>query len=298
MQVVRYALTRASSLALPFLLIACTQPSGSEQTSEMSEVPDEILATGPLLESSCGIVTHGEMHESLSSGQAELVTVKALNTDLVVITSLGGVNAGGSTLVQLQGLTSQGVDEYRRQKGLDLIYQRTVNNAYFVTGGDECSLVVDGGGRGVVGQIFSSTGENINEALLGSGSALPRGEDGCGGEALQACYAAIEVPEEFSPLVINNFLWKPVSDNDGKLVIGVDEFVTVKVIGALTETHPAERFAGFPYVSFIRYAKPGCSYGNNIRVEFYDQNGLRLKTGNGADHVTVASGCSRNEQRF
>ncbi|MBN8548749.1 MAG: hypothetical protein J0M12_05505 [Deltaproteobacteria bacterium] len=282
------------------ILTGCTEPSNSTDTSQPSEASEISIstATGPTLSSACGIITNGEMHSNLSSSVAQRVSVYPLNTDLVVVTSLEGIQVGGSTLVQLQGLTSQGINEYQRQKGLELIYELSAQNAYFVTGGAACSLVVDGGGNGVVGQIFSSTGQSINESLLSAGVAKPRGADGCGGDILQSCYEAVPVPEEFSPLVINNFLWKPVSDNDGRLVIGVDEFVTVKVSGAITESHPAERYAGAPYVTFIRYGRPGCSYGNNVRIDFYDQNGLRLKTGNGQDHITVASGCTRNEQRF
>lgn len=283
-----------------FLLSACTKASNSDTPGQPSDPGGDLPppGTGTLLDSSCGVYTNGEMHANLDSTLAERVSVSPLNTDLVVVTSLDGANAGGSSLVQLQGLSSQGISEYQRQKGLNLIYEMAAGNAFFVTGGPDCSLVVDGGGRGVVGQIYSAQGESINERLLGAGVAKSRGEDGCGGALLKACYDSLPVPEEFSPLVINNFLWKPVSDNDGRLVIGVDEFVTVKVSGALTESHPAERYAGAPYVSFIRYGQPGCNYGNNIRIDFYDQNGLRLQTGNGQDHVTVSSGCARNEQRF
>lgn len=290
----------ASLLLILSFLASCTKPQQDE--ADNSSFPEsEAISSGSgvviPLTSSCGVVVDGILYEGLNAAQAEAVSVEALNTDLVIVRSLYGDLAGSPQLVQLQGLTAEGVSPFKRQQGVSQINRMAGSYAFFVQAGRNCATVVDGGGAGVIGQIFTSGGDSINEALLKSGQALPR-LDSCGGDVLYDCYNKTEVAEEFSSLILNNFLWKPVSDNDGNLVIGVDEFITVKVTGALTETQSAQRYAGSPYVSFLRFSRPGCSYGNSIRVEFFDQNGLTVKTATGLEQITINSGCSREELRF
>lgn len=277
---------------------ACTKSgedsNGSSGEAEVGE--SAAIGSGLLLSSQCGVVVDGEKRGSFTSDQAEEVYVNPLNSDLVEVRSLTGANGGGGQLVQLQGVTAAGVAERERLRGIDLIAREAGSSAYLLKGEAPCALTVAGGGRGIIGQLFSADGRNINELLLAEGAVVPSAAGGCGGEQLQACYSSIPVVEEFSRKVINNFLWKPVSDNDGNLVIGVDEFVTIKVSGALSETRSSDRFAGYPYITFVRFSRPGCSYGDSVRVEFYDEEGLRVKAGDGSEALVVPSGCRRDER--
>ncbi len=295
-------LSRANIFAAILLLLslsACVKASNEGTQDEGLQPSEDPAEPSVSLRSNCGIFKDGAVHATLDVSQAEPVTLQVLNSDLVIVTRTSGQFAGTQQLVQLQGITAEGASQYKRDRGIQFIQSTAGYNGFLVVGGNaECSVTVDSGGTGVIGQIFGPQGENINESLIAMGAANVRGEDGCGGAELEACYRTIAVPEEFSQLVLKHFLWKPSSANDGNLVIGVDQFVTVKVSGAKSETQKAERYAGAPYVSFVRFRYPGCEYGGNIKIEFFDELGLRLKTGSGAESVTVASGCSRDEQSF
>lgn len=296
-----------SPTVILLLLLACggcTQSAQDERASDsgaaaqnpiLDPEPNATAEPSIALHSQCGVVTQGALHSDYPSSSAEEVSVEVLNSDVAIVRALYGEHAGSPQLLQFQGISSRGISEYKRQRGVSLIRDVVGYSAFLVSGG--CPVTIDTGGQGIIGQLFTQTGQSVNEQLIASGAVSPEA-DNCGGDVLNSCYSSIPVPEEFSPLVLNNFLWKPVSDNDGNLVIGVDEFVSISVQGALSETHVAERYAGAPYVSFVRFNRPGCSYGNNIRIEFSDENGLRVKTASGEDHVTVASGCSRNTQAF
>jgi hypothetical protein len=98
-----------------------------------------------------------------------------------------------------------------------------------------------------------------------------------------------------SRLVIDDFLWKPVSDSDGKLAVLVNPVgARIEVTGSVSETlRPIG--PGNGRGSTGRGSFPGCAFGNNVTVEIFDRAGARIKLKDGRDFVTVPFGCSRFE---
>lgn len=281
-------------------LLGCTK-GGSDGQSELSSGDSSSVGSlsceGGELCSVCGSWVDNLLINNIDPATAELVNVEAIDADLVSITRLTGLEAGNKTLVKLQGLTADGVSVVKRERARDTIDENGFN-ALFVDGGSNCSIVLPDGGKGVVGQIFTSSGTNLGELLIQKGFALPDAADSCGGQALAGCLSGLEVEEEFSNSVVTKFLWKPISESDGRLAIHSSPFnTTVRVTGALSETRPSVG-PGNGFGSLSRFSKPGCSYGNSVKVEFFDNMERRIKINNGDNFITVPSGCSRFEQDY
>jgi hypothetical protein len=117
-------------------------------------------------------------------------------------------------------------------------------------------------------------------------------DDGTGGSA-GPTPTPISAP--VSTLVIDDFLWKPVSDSDGKLAVLVNPFgARIDVNGAISETlRPIG--PGNGRGSTGRGSFPGCAFGNNVTVEVFDRTGARIRLKDGRDFITVPFGCSRFE---
>ncbi len=131
------------------------------------------------------------------------------------------------------------------------------------------------------------TGIVLGAALIGCGS---------GGGSDEEDQAETAPPaEEISTEVINNFLWKPVSHSTGRLVVLVNPVgVRAEVTGAVSETL-VNTGASNGRGSTLRGGLGGCSYGNEVKVEFFDSLGRRIKLADGRDFATVPFGCSRYE---
>lgn len=138
----------------------------------------------------CGVIDDGNLTEEIR--RAESVIVEVLGSDTVIITRTEGRETGNSQLVRLHGITSEGVSSYRILHGISVLKERLKDGAYFVSPGPQCSIVLDGGGLGITGQIFSLEGESMSELMLKEGSAVPF-LDICGGDILSECYRTIEL---------------------------------------------------------------------------------------------------------
>lgn len=94
---------------------------------------------------------------------------------------------------------------------------------------------------------------------------------------------------------ITNFLWKPAADssyNKGMLVIHVDECnATVYVNGEKLRDYGP----GNGRCNTSRGFKPGCAYGDNVKVSVVDNASGRYYTRNGKPYVLVPNGCNRFE---
>jgi hypothetical protein len=99
-----------------------------------------------------------------------------------------------------------------------------------------------------------------------------------------------------SELRITTFLWKPISEGDGNLVvlvdpIGVDILVTGGISENLRDTGPSNDRGTTARGSF-----PGCNYGRDILVEFFEEaSGSRILLSDGSDSVRIDDGCNRIE---
>lgn len=98
-----------------------------------------------------------------------------------------------------------------------------------------------------------------------------------------------------SSTVIKNFIWKPKSEKNGKLVVLVNPTnVRIEVTGSISETlsdfGPSNGKGTTARGSFA-----GCSYGSNVKVEFFNSSGARINVSDGSTKVTVPNGCNRKE---
>ncbi len=158
---------------------------------------------------SCGVVSNALLTNPVT--QAELVSVQAVNTDLVIVTRMSGDQAGNQQLISLHGLDSDGISDSRRQEGVNFISESASFNAFLVVADPACSVRVDGGGLGVAGQLFLTNGVSVNEELLTRGLAFSSGGSECGANLLSSCYSTLEAQapaEVFTAPVV------PIADNN------------------------------------------------------------------------------------
>ncbi len=93
---------------------------------------------------------------------------------------------------------------------------------------------------------------------------------------------------------MRRFLWKPVSESDGNLVVLVDpQNVDVLVSGSTSETL-RDTGPSNGRGTTARASRPGCEFGENVRVQFF-QNGQPIGFIDGTSTVTIQNGCEREE---
>ena len=106
-----------------------------------------------------------------------------------------------------------------------------------------------------------------------------------------ACYQALL--DTSAPVArVSNFLWKPVSERDGNLVVLYNPGNTTVVVNGvtLTNTGPSNGRA-----VTARASRSGGSFGTNIRVQIFDSLGRALQFPNGQSTLIIADGSSRVE---
>ncbi len=284
-----------------FIVSLLTSFSACGSGSSVSEVQPSSSSSGetqlsPELLSLCGsILNMTEISNPVPEGFGERVSVMANRPDAVIITRVDGEQAGNSQVVKLHGAALAEQSGFRFDNGVSLIQQMTLAGAYFVPAGaeGECPTVIDGSVQGVLGHIYSLSGQNITEELIAAGSLVPAVE-GCGGDQLAGCYNSIEVNVPVSSQTVTRFIWKPESERDGNLVVLVDGFnITVEVRGAITQTltdnGPSNGFG-----TTARSNRSGCAFGS-AQVYFFDSSGRQVLVANGDEFVSIPNGCDRVE---
>lgn len=286
---------RPLTLSLTFSALSILASCASVPSDSSQEINDTNLSSSSReLSSTCGTVIDNKLENPVNGGEGEAVQIQAVAPDVFIITRIDGDQAGNKQIVKLQSVTSNGINSASREFGMQLIDEVLGGEAMFVPAGKDCVAGTQAG-QGVFGHIYSLAGESISELLLEAG-AVKATADACGGELLLSCYQSIK--PQTSDETISKFLWKPISDTNGNLVVLIDPFdATIVVHGALTETL-RDKGPGNGFGTQSRGNRPGCNYGANIRVEFFDFRGLRMKTASGEDSITVANGCSRTERTF
>lgn len=279
------------TLTLCLSILTGCKKSGSEEDGDSNENPssEQPTQTGTA-RSACGIV-EDQSFAGLSSNAAIPVSIQEiLKPDLFIVQRTEG--STGPELVQLLGVTTDGVSNSLVQLGKDNLRRELGTRAYYIPG--SCPITVQGGGVATLGQLFFRSGQSVAEHLIANASVKPQ-DNGCGASELVGCYNSIDVDEPVSTQTISWFLWKPVSESNGNLAILVDPFqIDVRVNGTrLTNTGPSNGRG-----TTARANRSGCSFGANARVEFFDRLGRRVLIDNGARSITVANGCNRVETRY
>jgi len=139
-----------------------------------------------------------------------------------------------------------------------------------------------------VGAVFNSEGENLAEALVRGGLAEPRTEDICNGSRIGQCFASIANSDPVTAGELDTFLWKPVSDSDGKLAIHTGPFGTTVIVSGETGRNQGP---GNGFGSLARFNRPGCGYPG-ATVQVLNSEGLPYTLG-GKTTIAIPSPCSR-----
>lgn len=97
---------------------------------------------------------------------------------------------------------------------------------------------------------------------------------------------------------ISDFLWKPASERNGNLVVlvnpsRVEIVVTGSISESLDDSGPSNGRGTTGRSNFS-----GCSFGDNITVEFFDTSGRRILVADGRSAVRIPRGCDRFEFRL
>lgn len=180
-----------SALLLTILLLlnACSEGGGGDDSNSATELDEE---TASSFTSRCGVYENGSFVEIPK--RAELVSIEVIGSDTVIISRTEGSQTGNVQLVRLHGIQSAGISSYRIIHGISILKEKLAGGGYFVNPGRNCEVVVEGGGLGVVGQIYSLSGENMSELMIAQGSAVPAA-NACGGDILSECYQTIPLTD-------------------------------------------------------------------------------------------------------
>ena len=91
---------------------------------------------------------------------------------------------------------------------------------------------------------------------------------------------------------MSNFLWKPQSERDGRLVVLLNPGgATIIANGETLTPSGASNGRG----TTARGTRSGCGYGANVRVQAFDRNGRVLLFPGGAREFIIPNGCDRVE---
>lgn len=296
-----------------FLLLsvgACASSGGGDDDDDNGSDSGDVGSTsetgpGIAFRSQCGAVIDNVLVNPVPSENLEEVTVEVLRYDILRVTRVGGINAGTSQLIKLHGVDSSSLRNFQKSRAEELTQQLTSGGAFLAaassgvadpsTGAvDMCSYTFEGGGVGTVGQLFSRDGQSVSEVLLAEGAAVPVSEL-CSSSLLVPCFSVFEPAEEFSSEEINDFLWKPVAERDGNLVVLVNPVgVSIVVTGAVTETL-SDTGPSNGRGTTGRGSRPGGAYGGNVRVTFFDSEGRQILLSDGRREVVIPNGSDRVE---
>ena len=194
---------------------------------------------------------------------------------------------GGDILIKLHAI---GVpyNEAIRSGAERTLKELAKEDAVFFPAGEQCTTRIDTA-TGTVGQVFTASGKSYSETLLNQGYGRVE-SDGCDASLILTCYNAIveEAALRFAGEV-ESFLWKPISDSNGRLAIHSSPADTVITVNGET----GQDFSGGNgYDNLTRFSKPGCSYGKNVTVKLTNSKGIPYRL-SGKTSITIPDGCQR-----
>ena len=281
-------LIRLSLCAAILILPACTKSGGGGDDAGTPGTT-EPAPDGKSFTSDCGIILGGSssVRNPVDQEDGTLVSIDDVVSPTVVIIRTDS----GPVLVKLHGIRNPDSD-FRFTAGINQL-RGFGTSAIFFSAGDSCDVVVDGGGSGIAGQLFTVGGQSFAEALLGSGNAVVDEGDVCNASELRECYTALVEGSGGGAGAAGNidrFIWKPQSERNGNLVVLVDAFNAVITANGerLDGSGPSNGFG-----TTSRSNKPGCAFGSNVRVEVFDATTGEQYTIRGADTLIIPNGCNR-----
>ena len=235
----------------------------------------------------CGVVVDGKLENPVSLADGIPVQVDEITgpdqLSYIVVNDIDREKK----LLKLQGLGA--AQPTFRTQAIDYLRSSTYGTLYLYLAKDSCTTVVDGGGKADVGTLVDSTGKSINEIMARTGLVNVDASSVCNTELINGCYAGLKDSDPITEGDIGSFLWKPASDNDGRLAVHTGPYGTTVIVNGEVGQNSG---GGNGYGSLARFSKSGCAYGNpQIRV--LSANGLPYTVG-GKATFTVANPCGRN----
>lgn len=288
---------------IAFSLVSCTEsPPSASDSDERTSIAENDSDDSDSGLTDCGTVVDGELENPVNLNPDALFPVRIVGENRAAVTV-----AGEEFLVKLHGVRSNGNDA----EAVEFLNRLASGNAFFVEAIEDCMTTVEGGAQAFVGQLFTPGGRSYSEALLMEGLAGADASDPCGVRDILSCYQALEedaLPEEefvfdeddfddFDDSFVGGgsgpaFLWKPVSERDGNLVILLQPFgATVSVNGQRLENFGPSNGRG----TTARANRPGCAFGRDVTVTAVGIDGERLTFPNGRREVIISNGCNRVE---
>lgn len=236
--------------------------------------------------SNCGVVINGEIYKTvdLEDGIPVYVRYDGLGSNQVIVE----LSDGSLQLVKLPGVGE--VEPTRQDAARSALSSLAGQGNYFYPAGDDCTVAVSGGGLGTVGQIITRSGQSFSEALVQRGLAPIVSDEPCGSAEYAQCLAALGDSNPVTAGDLDAFLWKPVSDSNGKLAIHTGPYDTIVIVNGEVGENAG---SGNGYGSLARFSKPGCGYPNPQIQVIDNQSGLRYEV-SGATTFTVPNPCGRH----
>lgn len=294
-----YAKLLLSGLCASTLLMTtgCTK----EDTGDSSDNTSPTVTAPSTFRTSCGTVYKGREENPISRKDGDQVNLTYVGPNLLSMST-----KKGETLVKLHGLgvpLESSKIEGSREVLRELLAE---GDEYMYMAEPDCSAVMDNGQEGVIAHVFSAKGRSFSEVLLRRGFGQPN-LDVCQGNLISSCYRALAedsitptpVPTPFIPPVygppgnVGDFLWKPISDSDGRLAIHTAPWGTTVRVNNETGRNQG---GGNGFGSLARFKKQGCGYGSNVKVVVYDSTGAPILYG-GKPFITIPNGCQRYRMR-
>ena len=284
-----------------FLVTSCNIKKDKNDGTSQLEEP---------LQTACGIVIDGKRYSFVDNAIRGRFRAETATTGIFRYEGDNG-EIGAEVPVQFVGISTDGISETTKAAAVARVRSMTGNGAILVNAG--CEADISGLGRGVVGQVFSDNGESVNESLLKAGFATPNGGY-CGGNQTEACYSELKAKPAATPsnavdsnssytspdgssgggaggTTIRDFLWKPTSDTNGKLVVLINPFRAKIVVNGSESL--VDKGPGNGRGTQGKGSRQGCAYGSNVKVQFFAGDGSLIPTSDGRDGIIVPDGCRR-----
>ncbi len=291
-------------LSCVVLAISCTESGGDDSpSSPSSSIPSENNDVSTRSASTdCGIPVNGNLENPLALRTNTVFSASGISGTLANVRI-----SGDDFTVKLSGVSPKAG---QAQAAANKITELSRNGIFYVESLNDCT-VIRGGDPVLVGQLITIGGSSISEALLLSGLAEPDINDLCVPGQLLSCYdsladsvgsstptnASDDNSDSGSTSSVsssgNGFLWKPISEGDGNLVILVPNS-KVKIVTVNGERGRSTGASNGRAGTF-RFSKPGCSYGSSAKVRGFTSNAVATPlTSDGRTRLTI-NGCSRFE---
>jgi hypothetical protein len=262
------------------LFSGCTKDSGGGSGSDDSGSGQQTLGA---FETDCGTVIKSKVKNPVDPASGIRGKARAVGANLLTLTP----TSGGPVLVKLHGLGAPYSDAVQRG-ALRILDGLTQEDAIFFAAAPDCTTQISTA-TGTIGQLFTASGKSYSEELIRQGYAAVV-NDVCDGSELTQCYSAlIEEATAGTAGELEKFLWKPVSDSNGRLAVHSSPSGTAVVVAGETGVNAG---GGNGYGSLARFSKPGCAYGGNVTVRVLNEQGLPYRF-NGQTSLTIPNGCQR-----